>query len=95
MPELRFRVRWPDGATESCYSPSSVIADHLDAGTPYPLAQFLEISRLALAEASERVRQKYGFPCSRAMGQLARIEATAATYANQPDATVVVEGFEI
>lgn len=95
MPELRFRVRWPDGASETCYSPSSVIADHFTADTPYPLALFLDKSRAALGEASERVRQKYGFPCSRAMGQLARIEATAATYRNQPDATVVVEGFEV
>ena len=32
MPEMRFRIRWPDGSTESCYSPSLVIKDYFAAG---------------------------------------------------------------
>lgn len=93
MPEMWFRVRWPDGAVDDCYSPSSVIEEHLAPGTAYPLAVFLDKSRAALGAASERVRRKYGYPCSRAMGQLARIESAAKAYSQSPDATVVVEGF--
>ena len=31
MPEMRFRIRWPDGSTESCYSPSLVVKDFLSS----------------------------------------------------------------
>ncbi len=81
MPEVRFTIRWPDGAEESCYSPSTAIHRHLDAGQTYPLAEFLERARAGLNEASDRVAAKYGFACSSAMDQLARIEAEAQ---NQP-----------
>ena len=81
MPEVRFNIRWPAGHEESCYSPSTAIGRHLDAGSIYPLADFLERARAGLNEASERVAAKYGFACSSALDQLARIEATAA---NQP-----------
>ena len=37
-------------------------------GANYPLADFVERSRTALDIASERVKAKYGFPCSRAYG---------------------------
>ena len=79
MPEMLFHIRWPDGATEQCYSPSLVVKDHLVAGASYDLAEFMRRSRAALTTASDRVREKYGFACSRAMGQLARLEAAAAT----------------
>lgn len=79
MPEVRFTVRWPDGAEEDCYSPSTVIHQHLSAGASYPLPEFLARARTALTEASDRVAAKYGFACSAAMDQLARIEARAAT----------------
>ena len=92
MPEMRFHIRWPDGRRESCYSPSLVIRDYLKEGESYALAQFLDLSRTALNIASDRVRAKYGFPCSLAQGQLARIEAAAAGFA--PDARVTVETFD-
>ena len=41
MPEMRFRIRWPDGSSESCYSPSLVIKDYFAVGTDYALADFL------------------------------------------------------
>jgi len=94
MPEMRFEVCWPDGATEACYSPSLVIKDHLEVGARYALADFLGRSRTALTIASERVREKYGFACSRALGQLARIEAAAERFATDPDAEVTVLAFE-
>ncbi len=92
MPEMRFHVRWPDGRREACYSPSLVVRDFLTPGESYPLDDFVAKSRTALTIASDRVREKYGFSCSAAMDQLARIEAAAARQA--PGGYVTVEAFE-
>lgn len=78
MPETFWTVRWPDGTEDELYSPSTVIAQHFAAGDRHPLDAFVARARIALMEASARVEAKYGRPCSAAMGQLARIEATAA-----------------
>ena len=84
MPETLFTIRWPDGTEEACYSPSTAIAGHLTAGAAYPLPEFLTRVRAGLTAASERVRARYGFPCSRALDHLARIEDRARRFA--PDA---------
>ena len=94
MPEMRFLIRWPDGTRERCYSPSLVIRDYFVPGETYALADFLSLSRTALAIASDRVKAKYGVPCGRALAQLARIEATAARFASLPDACVTVDACE-
>jgi uncharacterized repeat protein (TIGR04042 family) len=91
---MRFRIRWPDGSAETCYSPSLVIKDYFAVGANYPLADFLERSRTALGMASERVKAKYGMPCRRALAQLARIEAAACAYTDVPGARVAVDGFD-
>ncbi|MCJ2094164.1 MSMEG_0570 family nitrogen starvation response protein [Methylobacterium sp. J-072] len=91
MPDMRFHIRWPDGSRDACYAPSLVIKDHLAVGQDYPLDEFLALTRLALGIASERVRERYGFPCGRAEAQLARIEETAR---RQAPGTVYVEAFE-
>ncbi|WP_042693699.1 MSMEG_0570 family nitrogen starvation response protein [Azospirillum sp. B506] len=90
MPEMNFRVRWPDGTLSDCYSPSLVIREHLEEGKIYRLADFVHISRTALTIASDRVAAKFGFPCSRAARQIAVIDAEAARFANDPEATVTV-----
>lgn len=77
MPEIHFRVRWPDGAVQQCYSPSTVIEDYLESDGVYTVADFVERSRRALEVASERVRAKFGMGCTAAAGQLAEITATA------------------
>ena len=78
MPETMFRVRWPDGAVETCYSPSTVIKDYFDVGRSYDLGEFVALCRQGLKAASERVRVRYGGAgCSHAMAQLAAIEAKA------------------
>jgi uncharacterized repeat protein (TIGR04042 family) len=94
MPEMRFLIQWPDGTAESCYSPSLVIKDYLTPGEAYPLADFVELSRTALNIASERVTAKYGFACSSAMDQLARIETAAQAFSHLPGARVMVDAFE-
>jgi uncharacterized repeat protein (TIGR04042 family) len=93
MPEMRFVIRWPDGRRESCYSPSLVIRDFLREGESYPVPDFLQRSREALQTASARVEAKYGYPCSLALGQLARIEAVATQFEGQDDARVACETF--
>jgi uncharacterized repeat protein (TIGR04042 family) len=94
MPEMRFRIRWPDGATEACYSPSLVIMEFFAPGESYALVDFVERSRSALNMASERVEAKYGYACSRAMAQLKRIETVAKTFSAVAEARVTVEAFE-
>jgi uncharacterized repeat protein (TIGR04042 family) len=94
MPEMRFHIRWPDGADETCYSPSLVIKEHFAVGETYPLPDFLSRSRTALLIASDRVREKYGVPCARALGQLARIESTASRFAPAMGGRVTVVAFE-
>lgn len=94
MPEMRFTIAWPDGTLESCYSPSLVIKDYFVPGETLDLAEFVARSRTALAIASDRVKARYGFACSLAQGQIARIETTAARYTTQDDATVTVVAFE-
>lgn len=77
MPEMHFRVRWPNGKVEDCYSPSYVVEEHLTPARSYPVPEFVERVRTALTIASERVRARYGFECSSALDQLARVESTA------------------
>lgn len=93
MPEVIFHIRWPDGTEERCYSPSTIIGQHLQAGQSYPLADFVARARAGLTQASDRVQAKYGFACSSAMDQLARIEATARRFEPE-DATVLCQSLE-
>jgi len=88
MPEMFFSVRWPDGTRMACRSPSTVIARHLPPSI-YTLAEFLGCARTGFAAASERVREVYGFPCSRAAAQLQAIEAAARGFSDE--AQVIVE----
>jgi uncharacterized repeat protein (TIGR04042 family) len=90
MPEMRFYVRWPDGTRMACLSPSTIIARHLPPAI-YTLADFLARARTGFAAASERVREVYGFPCSRAASQLQAIELAAGRFSEQPDARITVE----
>ncbi len=93
MPEMWFDILWPDGRAERCYSPSLAVKEMLSEGRGYKVSEFIALSREALNEASERVRLKYGFPCSRALGQLALLERGCAAYNLQPDAIIRVEKF--
>ena len=74
-----------------CYSPSLVIRDHLAAGRSYPLPDFLARIRTALQIASDRVQQKFGMPCTRAIGQLRAIENEAGRHDAQTGSITVME----
>jgi uncharacterized repeat protein (TIGR04042 family) len=88
MPEMFFSIRWPDGTRMACQSPSTVIGRHLPPAH-YTVADFLGRARTGFAAASERVREVYGFPCSRAAAQLQAIEAAARGFSDE--AQVIVE----
>jgi uncharacterized repeat protein (TIGR04042 family) len=94
VPEVNFRVRWPDASTSLCYSPSSTIKEAFALGRAYRVAEFVAISRSALEHASARVAQKYGYGCGHAQAQLREIETRAAVFAGDPAARIVVEAFE-
>jgi uncharacterized repeat protein (TIGR04042 family) len=93
MPEMTFRVRWPDGEVDDCYSPSTVIREHLTPGVDYPLAEFHARARSALEAANARVRARFGMGCSGAINQLLEIDRRIASFSATPDATVRVESF--
>ena len=80
MPEVMFKVKWPDGKIDDCYSPSTVISDYLKEGKSYSVKDFVELSSQALNLASERVFKKYGFRCTSAEAQLSKILANAKTF---------------
>jgi len=67
------------------------VKEHFAAGDSYPVAEFVDRSRAALTQASERVRRIFGFGCAQAVAQLADIEQRARAF---PGGHVVVEGFE-
>lgn len=93
MPEIRFKIQWPDGSNETCYSPSTVIKKYLELDRDYDLLDFVDRSRTALNIASDRVQSKYGKPCGLAIGQLALIEAKATEFSSQPHSIVRVIEF--
>ena len=89
MPEMTFTVRWPDGATQQCYSPSLVVHDFLVDQSDYGIDDFMARSTEALIHASERVRAKFGFACTSAAAQ---IDALALSRDRYRDGTVTVFG---
>lgn len=95
MPEMHFRIEWPSGKEDECYSPSYIIEEYLQPGQAYAVAEFLERAGTALGIASERVRERYGFVCSSALDQLRELEQTCAGLTPSERAgSVKVLGFE-
>lgn len=93
MPEIRFRVEWPDGSQDPCYSPSLVVKDYFTPDQTYALQDFVQRSTEALQIASDRVQAKYGMPSSLALGQLQKIQTRAKQYQDVPEAKVKLLGF--
>ena len=93
MPETRFKIQWPDGSQETCYSPSSIVKKYFEPDREYALTDFLDRTRTSLNIASDRVLAKYGRACGLAIGQLAEIEATATRFSSQPKLRVRVIEF--
>ncbi|MFM7676910.1 MAG: MSMEG_0570 family nitrogen starvation response protein [Synechococcus sp.] len=80
MPEVRLTLAWPDGQTSELYSPSTVILTYLRPGEQVAVEELRRKGREALQEASERVRARYGFACTRTDEEQRKLENTASTY---------------
>ena len=95
MPEMHFLIEWPNGRRDRCYSPSYVVAEHIEAGREYAVHDFMERAARALNLASDRVRERYGFACSSALDQLASLESAAlALSPDDREGSVKVLAFE-
>jgi len=94
MPELHFRLRWPDAVESLHYSPSTIVRDYFSAGATYAIAEFAGLSRAAMQAASDRVAAVHGHPCSMARATLAAIEQRVSQFTTQPEAAITVIGFE-
>ncbi|WNG88611.1 MSMEG_0570 family nitrogen starvation response protein [Mycobacterium sp. ITM-2016-00317] len=89
MPEMTFRVRWPDGVEQRCYSPSLVVHDHFSTDGCYTVAEFVERTDRAMAEAGDRVRAKFGFACTAAAATAEAVSRAAARYPGDAAVRVV------
>lgn len=69
MPAVHFKVQWPDGEEASYYSPSTIIYKYFQAGKSYSQNHFNTKVMAALDEASERVKNKFGYYCSAAQAE--------------------------
>ena len=81
MPEINFQINLPDGKKTSIYSPSTVILEYLKPGDSLKISDFKSLAIKALHEASEKVRAKYGFACTRTLEEEEKILNWISNYA--------------
>jgi len=74
MPEVSLTIQLPDGTTRTCYSPSTILLEHLRPGESMSVAKFREAARTGLTRAADRVEEKLGFRCTGATRSLAEVE---------------------
>jgi uncharacterized repeat protein (TIGR04042 family) len=89
MPEVLLTLEWPDGQRSQLYSPSSVILNFLPPGQSLQVRELLRRGEEALLEASERVRARYGFSCTRAEEERARLRQQGEAFDGDQIVTVV------
>lgn len=94
MPATHFRVVWPDGTRQRCFSPSLVAQDVLGVGKSYSLAEFVGRADRALQLGSKRVRERFAVECSMSAKQHALINRGAIEFVADEHTEVLVEGFE-
>ena len=80
MPEIHLTLEWPDGSTSELYSPSTVILKRLKPGQNLAVADLKTQGFAALEEASERVRARYGFACTRTDEERLKLEQMATRF---------------
>ena len=90
MPEVRFQLEWPDGQSSTLYSPSTVILDYFRPGDSLLVSELEERGVEALRAASERVRARYGFACTRTDEEESQLLQWVSRYSS--DDTVRVLG---
>lgn len=90
MPAVHLHLAWPDGRTSVLYSPSTVILEVLQPGQQITVADLGRLGSQALRRASERVRARYGFACTRAEEEERELLAWVARYS--ADDRVAISG---
>lgn len=83
MPEVLLELRWPDGEASRFYSPSTVVYEFLKPGDRLTIAELEQKGLAALRKASERVRARYGFACTRTDEEASRLRQRLALYPPQ------------
>lgn len=83
MPAVNFNVQWPDGELVQYYSPSTVITQMLEVGKPYSIDGFSALVQASLVEASERVKNKFGYYCSAASAEQSKISKKVSELNNK------------
>ena len=89
MPEVHFRIEWPDGEVTRCYSPSTIVREYFRPGVTLTIAELVETSTRALGAASDRVEAKYGFACTSASSELRDIQLRAGNFGPEERVTIV------
>ena len=89
MPVTYVHIEWPDHKVDRVYSPSSVIKDYFKPGEDLLVDVFLAACTKGLNNASERVRQKFGYACTSGMAELQRISNLCQDYDNSKKVKIV------
>jgi uncharacterized repeat protein (TIGR04042 family) len=80
MPEVLLELHWPDGEASRFYSPSTIVYEFLKPGQTLTIAELEQRGLAALREASERVRARYGFACTRTDEEASKLQQRLARY---------------
>ena len=75
MPETYLRVQLPNDKEETIYSPSTIIKEYFEKASIMSLDEFQNSCSKALNHASKRVYERFGYECTSAMGELARVNS--------------------
>ena len=86
MPEINFQLNLPDGKKKSLYSPSTVILEYLKPGDSLKISDFKSLA--IQHKASEKVRAKYGFACTRTLEEEEKILSWISNY--DPDQLISI-----
>lgn len=90
MPEVYLNIEWPDAQPDRLYSPSTVIMQYFKAGDEFSVSSFEEKVTMALQMASKRVYERFGFECTSAMAELARIRKLAAHFEDRSQKVKII-----
>lgn len=88
MPVTYITIEWPNNEKDQIYSPSSVIAEFFNKGEILTVDTFLIQCQKSLSEASERVRQKFGYACTSAEAESYRIKQKCQEFDNQMEVKI-------
>lgn len=89
MPVTYVHIEWPDKEPDQIYSPSSIIENYFTPGNSISVNEFSKSCKDGLGEASERVRQKFGFACTSAQAELHRITEKCKNYTTDTSVKII------